>query len=182
MSQYRFNPFTKKLDQVDNVIGPPGTVTSLKGNDGVEVGPDGSGVINLVGAAGGGILVTGNPETNTETISLPGGGFTWVVQSTDFTAVKGFGYLITGAGVRQVQMPASPLVGDTFIVADIGGNFFKLNQNAGDSIQLGIDLTTVTTGSITSTKKGDTLMLVCWASGPGASWIALQPVGNFTVV
>jgi hypothetical protein len=79
-------------------------------------------------------------------------------------------------------MPASPLVGDTFIVADIGGNFFQLNQNAGDSIQLGIDLTTVTTGSITSTKKGDTLMLVCWASGPGASWIALQPVGNFTVV
>lgn len=46
---------------------PPGTVTALQGNTGGPVGPNGSGIINVVGS--GNLTVTGNPGTFTETIS-----------------------------------------------------------------------------------------------------------------
>lgn len=46
---------------------PPGTVTALQGNTGGPVGPNGSGIINVVGT--GNLTVTGNPGTFTETIS-----------------------------------------------------------------------------------------------------------------
>ena len=181
MARYRFNPFTKKLDIADQTVGPPGTVTALTGNTGGAVGPDGTGNINVIGASG--ATFTGDPGTNTLTLTLPGGGETWMLESMDFTAAPGNGYLITSAGLVHVTMPSSPLVGDSFIVAQVGSGTFTIVQNAGDSIQIGTDLTTTGTGgSITSVDKGDNLRFVCWASGPGASWIVLQPVGNFTVV
>lgn len=47
-----------------------GAVTTLTGNTGGAVGPNGSGNINVVGS--GNITVSGNPGTNTETITLVG--------------------------------------------------------------------------------------------------------------
>lgn len=179
---FKFNPFTKKLDIVDVTPVPPGTVASLTGDDGAAVGPDGTGTIFIKGEPGTGVVFTGTPLDNTLTLTLPGGGFDWSVESANFTAASGEGYLINDSlALVECTLPSSPLIGDTFIIADIGGGTWQLTQNGGDTIQLGNDQTTVTTGTITSTFKGDTLMLVCYASGPGASWIGLQPVGNFTV-
>ena len=164
-----------------NGSGGLGSVLTLTGNVGPPVPADGSGNINIVGA--GGAVFTGNAGTHALTLTLPGGGYIWQVIAADQTAVTGHGYLVLKpARVLNLTLPASPLVGDSFIVADVAGGTFKLVQNPGDSIQLADLLTTVSVGSITSTKIGDSLMLVCWASGPGASWIALQPEGSFLVV
>lgn len=179
---FKFNPFTKKLDITDNTVVPPGTVASLQGDVGTAVGPDGSGTIFVKGANNG-IVFTGTPINNTLTLTLPGGGLEWIVEPADFTAAAGFGYLILSGAIVNITLPASPLVGDSFIIADVGGNLFKIIQNGGDSVQIGEDFTTTgVAGSLTSTRKGDNLMFVCWASGPGASWIVLQPVGNILIV
>lgn len=50
----------------------PGTVLFLEGNSGGQVGPDGSGIIHVVGD-GTTITIAGNPGTNTLTASLTGG-------------------------------------------------------------------------------------------------------------
>lgn len=55
------------LANLNNIPPPPGSVTSLEGNDSVIVGPNGSGVIHLLGQST--VQVTGNAGTNTETIS-----------------------------------------------------------------------------------------------------------------
>ncbi len=61
MSQIgQFNPTTPSVS----------TVLFLSGNDGIPVGPDGLGVINVVG--GNNIYVSGNPGAFTETIDLVG--------------------------------------------------------------------------------------------------------------
>jgi len=49
--------------------GGGGDVNYLAGNTGGNVGPDGSHVINVVGGTNSGITVTGNPATNTLTIT-----------------------------------------------------------------------------------------------------------------
>ncbi len=66
---FRFNPFTDRLDVVDtnSAMGP---IVELTGNSGGPVMPDGGGNINIVGS--GDITVTGNPGTNTLTISDSG--------------------------------------------------------------------------------------------------------------
>lgn len=184
---FRFNPFTKKLDIVDTTAIPPGVVATLTGNDGVAVPPDGANNINVLGdhvaLMGYAAYVSGNAGTNTITIKTPGLGVLWQVVAADQTAVAGHGYLSTKGTQLNITLPATPGIGDAFVVSDVGGHKFQIVQNAGDSIQIG-DLFTTTGvgGSITSIDKGDTLMVICWAIGPGASWIAIPQVGNFTVV
>lgn len=178
---FRFNPFTKKLDLVNQTVVPPGTVTALKGNDGIAVGPDGSGNINVVGTTGQAFF-SGNALTNTLTLSLPGAGFNWQIKSADFTAAPGFGYLILSAGNINVTLPSGTF-GDSFAVVEIGSGTWTIKQNASDSIKIGNILTTTGAGgSIASTQSGDNLTLVCWADGPGASWVVVNQDGNLTVV
>lgn len=124
-----------------------------------------------------GVTIQINASNQLEVIS----GEYWQLKASDFTAVRGQGYLINNVGLVNVTLPSSPLVGDTFEVAEISTGTFKLVQNPGDSIRLGSQLTTTTTGSITSTQPGDNIKLVCWASGPGASWIAFPTPGSYVV-
>lgn len=51
-----------------------GTVSTLTGNSGGPVGPDGTGTINVIGDNSKGINIVGNPGGNTLTVSLVGGG------------------------------------------------------------------------------------------------------------
>lgn len=69
--------------------GSIGAVTDLQGNTGGPVGPNGSGIINVVGT--GSISVAGNPGTNTLTISSSGGG------GSGITTINGDTGSITGS-------------------------------------------------------------------------------------
>ena len=69
---FRFNPFTDKLDITQISVLPPGVgIQTITGNSGGPVGPDLSNNLNLLGS--GQVVVTGNPGTNTLTISLGAG-------------------------------------------------------------------------------------------------------------
>lgn len=62
-----------QVNNLGNSGGALAVVETLTGNTGGAVGPDGAHNINVVGTAGQ-VTVTGNPGTNTLTISLSGGG------------------------------------------------------------------------------------------------------------
>lgn len=79
-----------------------GTVSTLTGNSGGMVGPDGSGNINVVGD-GTTITISGNPGTNTLTASLVGGS---VAADTFVTNVAG-PVVPTGAGVIDLSASTS---------------------------------------------------------------------------
>lgn len=170
-----------------NVAGNPGTntltITSsasafLTGNVGGAVPADGAGNINILGT--GSVTVTGNPGTNTLSIAVAGGGIFWQVIVANQAAVKDNGYFTMGGGVVQLSLPAVSAIGDTFEVADIGGNGWQIIQGVGQQIRFGSIATTLGVGgSLTSTKNGDHLELVCFSANIG--WIALEAQGSITV-
>jgi len=75
-----------------------GTVSTLTGNSGGAVGPNGSGNINVVGD-GTTITIAGNPGTNTLTASLVGGG----VPSQSYVTNLNSPVVPTGAGVINLN-------------------------------------------------------------------------------
>lgn len=77
----KFNPFTDKLDFTGNDSGMP-SITTLTGNSGGAVGPDGAGNIDVIGTTP--ITFTGNPGTNTLTGSIA---VSQAVASTDITKI-----------------------------------------------------------------------------------------------
>lgn len=107
----------------------------------------------------------------------------WQVITSSQVAARSQGYIINHAsGPITLTLPASPSVGDSFSVVDIGGGTFVIAQLLGQDIQLGELNTTVgPAGNLTSKKKGDSLEVICWASGPGSSWVAIDATGNISV-
>lgn len=79
-----------------------GTVSTLDGNSGGKVGPDGTGNINVVGDSTT-ITIAGNPGTNTLTASLVGGG---VASQSYVTNVSG-PVVPTSAGVIDLNASTS---------------------------------------------------------------------------
>ncbi len=175
---FKFNPFTDKLDLVGITTGS-GTLNTLTGNSGGPVGPDGSSNINVIGS--GAITVSGSPGTNTLTISTASPFFTWSVIVANQAAVNQQGYLTNGGAKVQVTLPAGSAVGDTFAIADLGGNGWQVKQGVGQQILYGNSATTAgNTGSISSTFVGDACYLVCCVAN--TTWMVVPgSQGNFTV-
>lgn len=82
MQQFRFNPLTHRFDLVDTSSSPTGDVQFLAGDSGGNVGPNGSGVINVLGNPD--IDIAGNPGTST-------------LQLTDLTKITPF--VVNGDGI-----------------------------------------------------------------------------------
>ena len=120
---FKFNPFTKKLDLIDVSVIPPGTVTTLTGNSGGAVGPDGSGNINTIGT--GSITVVGNPGTNTTTAQLTG--------LTNHSLLVGAGTAtITNLGVAtNGQIPIGSTGADPVLATITAGANITVTNGAG---------------------------------------------------
>lgn len=177
---FRFNPFTNKLDLTETGGGGSGSVDTLTGNSGGAVGPDISNNINIVGT--GAITVSGNALTNTLTIGSSNPFFTWSVITGNQMAVSQNGYFTNGVSRVDVQLPNASAVGDAFIVADLGGNKWRVVQDTGQSILVGNSSSTVgAAGYVESIFTGDTLTLVCCVAN--LTWMAVPaPSGNLTIV
>ena len=179
---FRFNPFTHKLDLTGITGIPPGTVATLTGNEGGAVGPDGSNNINILG--GSGIDVSGNPGTNTLTITstaspvLP---FTEVVTPTQNMAVDQ-GYVSNdGASLVTFTLPATAAFGTVLAVVGKGSGLFSIAQNAGQIIHFGdFDTTTGTGGSVSSNKQYCVIYLLCTAED--TDFTVTDSISNFTIV
>lgn len=122
-----------------NGVFPPGIVVQdLTGNVGGPVGPDGANNINILGS--GDVTVTGNPGTNTLTISLSGA----IAESFP-----------TDAGTAIPVAGALNILGSHGInTTGVGNTVTALINNAitlGDLavIGAGVDALTVTTGDVT---------------------------------
>jgi hypothetical protein len=135
--------------------------------------------VGTLSSSGGTITITNGAGTiNLDTTSS--GALIWTVITTSQSAVSHNGYFTNGSGLVTVTLPATSLVGDTFAVANMNANGWTIAQNSGQSIQIGADTTTVTTGSLSSTDIGDVVYLVCNVVNTG--WFVTSSIGNITVV
>lgn len=175
---FRFNPFTDKLDLTETGGGGTG-IDTLTGNSGGAVGPDGSNNINVVGA--GAITVTGNPLSNTLTISSSNPFFDWNVITGNQMADTQKGYFTNGVGRVDVALPTTSAVGDIFVISDLGGNKWRVTQGAGQQILFGNSSTTLgAAGYLESIFRGDSVTLVCCVVD--TTWMVFSPEGNITIV
>lgn len=131
--------------------------------------------------AGPGISIANGPGSIT--ISVSGVGFTWnVVTSADNTVqvVIANGYIAKGASTVIFLLPAAAAIGDTFTILGYG-NLWKLTQNAGQTVFLGSQTTTVgVTGSLTATMIKDRIEVICVTAN--TEFEVVTSIGNLTVV
>jgi len=112
----------------------------------------------------GGLGASTSGAGSTITVNVTGTGVDWnaVTSATNPNSlVNGNGYIPKGAGVVTFVLPAAAAIGDTFLIAGYG-NLWTLTQNAGQSVTLGIQTTTVgVLGSVTASQVRDSIELVC---------------------
>ncbi len=152
-------------------------VLRLTGNTGGPIGPN-VGNINIIGTSP--ITVTGNAGTNTLTISstsLPA--MVWESKIADFAIASNHGYICSTAPVIAT-LPVVAAVGDIYRLLAASSNSVQIAQNAGQQIIFGNLMTTLGTGTITSTALGDTIELVCVVANTG--FMVLSSNGNFNVL
>jgi hypothetical protein len=173
---FKFNPITNRLD-ISSVGGAGGGVSTLTGNIGGNISPDGAGNINIIG--GGSVSVTGSGSTLT--ISVPSSFFSWSVITGNQVASTFMGYFVNGGARVDITLPATSAVGDTFILVDKGGNLWRILQVAGQQIKYKNSSTTLgATGTLTSQIQGDSVTLVC--SVANTEWWVTDSIGTFVVV
>lgn len=155
-------------------------VETFTGNSGT-VGPDAAFNVNLLGA--GGVIVVGTPGTNTLTISVVGGAFTWTdATNATYNLAAQNGYVTNRAGGVTYTLPASGTLGDTIKIVGKAG-LAVLAQNANQQVCIGNLATTIGVGgSLTATDAGDCLELICITAGASTVWRTDSIVGNWTVV
>lgn len=147
----------------NNGLFPPGTIVqTITGNAGGAVGPDGAQNINLVGS--GDITVTGNPGTNTLTISVSG--------SVSDTYQTDAGNAVPALGIIKI-------VGDRDINTTGAGNTVTIKlDNAiklGDLAPIpGLPAITLTTGDLTIT-AGDINLPATTSSAVGVVKLNASP-------
>ncbi len=155
-------------------------IEKLTGDSGGPVGPDGSFNINIVG--GSGVVVTGNPGTNTLTVDAVAAGLAWtrVVGTTVSMAVDN-GYIPTNVALTTLTLPLTANVGDVMEIIGEGAGGWIVAQNAGQSIQFGNVLTTVGVGgSISSSNQFDGAKFVCRVAN--TTWAIVHNIGVLNVV
>lgn len=107
--------------------------------------------------------------------------FTWTSAAASGAIVANNGYFTTGGSQVVMTLPATAAEGATFTISNTSAAGFQIAQNAGQSIRLGIDATTVgVTGSLTSTQLGDTVTIVC--SIANTNFQVISCVGNITII
>lgn len=159
--------------------GGGGALNTLTGNVGGAVSPSGGGNINVVGA--GSITVTGNPGTNTLTITDTGGGFQWNTATVNAIMLVDNGYITNGAGQVQLLLPMAAAVGSIIRVSGRAATGWQVTQNAGQTIYFGnMTTTTGAGGSLSSTATRDCVELLCVIAN--TDWNVLSAVGNLAVV
>lgn len=116
------------------------------------------------------------------TISQSGSGLVWsTVTGTSQTITENNGYFANNAGLVTFTLPTTAAVGDIIEIGGQGAGGFIIEQNAGQSIRIGNQITTTgVSGSLASTLQGDNIILRCMVAN--TSFMVFSSYGNFTVV
>lgn len=118
------------------------------------------------------------------TIGLAGPmGFSWqvVTNATNVNPIVVFnGYITGGAVLTTFLLPAAANIGDMFVVTGLS-SLFQIQQNAGQSIMLGSQTSSVGVGgSVSSTMVSDSVTIVCVTAN--TVFKIIDSIGNLTVV
>ena len=90
------------------------------------------------------------------------------------------GYTPKGVGVVQFDLPASAAFGDTFYIAGYG-NLWTISQNAGQSITLGIQQSSIgVSGSVSATQVRDSCTILCTVAN--SEFQIINSTGNLNFV
>lgn len=162
---------------LNNVQSIPSVPLQFTTDAGVAV-PAGNN-LNVYGGLGASTTGVGD----TITINVTGTGIDWsvVTSATNPNAlVNGNGYIPKGAGAVTFVLPATAAIGDTFSIAGYG-NLWTLTQNAGQSVTLGTNTSTVGVGgSVTATNVRDSIQFVCVTAN--TEFQVVNAIGNLTFV
>jgi len=139
---------------------------TITGDSGGALSPN-AGNWNILGGPG----CTTSGSGSTLTINCPS--FT---DTTAATLTSDNGYFATAAGTYT--LPASPAQGELVMIACDTTGAVAVTANTGQVIRLGSSVSS-TAGSLTSTARGDALILRYRSSG--SVWMAFSSIGNWTV-
>lgn len=169
------------------IAAPDATKIGLSNYDSTNFSVDSTGFVAsepITVNSGPGISISGSPVNlgGTITISADNAGMLWTVVTTSQNLSDNQGFFSNGSGELTFTLPGSSTVGDTFEIVDMSGNGWRVAQNSGQQIFLGISSTTIgVAGSITSTAIGDWIQLTCNVAN--TSWIAnAKQGGGFSIV
>lgn len=162
---------------INNVASTPSVPIQFTTDSGIAVPALNN--LNVLGGVGASTSASGS----TITVDVNTTGFDWNVVTSATnpnTLVAENGYIPKGAGAVTFVLPAAAAIGDTFVIAGYG-NLWTLTQNAGQSITLGVQTTTVGVGgSVTATQVRDTAELVCVTAN--TEFQIVDVIGNLTFV
>jgi hypothetical protein len=125
---------------------------------------------------GPGISITGTTPNITITATLTP--WTVVTTTTQQLAINE-GYFANNNSGVTFTLPAVAAVGDFISISSINAGGWIINQNTGQSIRLGTNVSTTTTGSIASTSIGNTVSLVC--SVADTEFVVISSIGNINI-
>lgn len=144
----------------------------------------------LIGSAAGPILAnltqgSGIAITNgagSIQIATTTGGLSWVtVTGATQTIAPNTAYIANNAGgIVTFTLPATANVGDTFVIEGLSASGWTLIENTGQLIHFGAAVTTVTTGSLSSTNRYDCVTVNCVVAN--STWTVRSVIGNLAVV
>lgn len=92
------------------------------------------------------------------------------------------GYIANGLAMVIFTLPLTAVVGDIFRIEGEGAGLFEINQNAGQSVRFGNEITTVGVGGgIVSTDVGDSIEIICIDTDLSFK-VRGGSIGNFTII
>jgi hypothetical protein len=160
-----------------------GEIFFLQGNTGGSVGPNGSGVIQVVGD-GTTIDIAGDPSTHTLTASYIGSmtGITWnsvtsASPSNPIPIAASNGYICGGSSLVTFTLPSSPSLGDEFVIVSNTAQF-EIFENGSQIIKVGTQSSTAGSGNAQSQALGTFIEFLYVGSNV---FLASAPQGSITL-
>lgn len=88
-------------------------------------------------------------------------------------------YIMNAATLITATLPATAAVGDTFVILGCGAGGYKINVATGQTINVGSNPTTTSTGSVASTNQFDCITITCVVEN--TTFVAYGLQGSLTV-
>lgn len=101
------------------------------------------------------------------------------VTSGSQTMAPGSRYWADKVTLTTFTLPTTPTQGDRYEIYGIGSGGWTLVENSGQFINMGNQVTTTTTGSLSSTNQYDALIIIAFST---TQFVAYPLIGNITVV
>lgn len=144
---------------------------------------DGQALPSIADATGGQVLALKSDKSGFEFATVSsGGGITWnEITGTTQSASADNGYITNNESLVTVTLPSTCAVGNIIRIIGKGAGGWKLAQNSGQSIRVGMDETTEgTSGYIESGSPYDSIEVICVTTDTEFS--AIQSTGVLGVV